>query len=236
MTEKELERYKRQIILPDFGEEGQLKLKKSKVLVVGAGGLGSPVLLYLTAAGIGNIGIMDFDEVSEHNLQRQILFNTNEIGQNKALIAKDKLSALNPYVNIKIYEKAITKENADLIIEKYDVVVSCVDNLPVRYIIDDVCKKHKKPHVFGAIAEFQGQLSVFNYKEGPSYRDLYPELPPEYIVSHTANGGVLGTLPGIIGTIQANEVIKIIVNIGNVLSGKLFVIDILTNEVNYLNI
>lgn len=230
LTNPELTRYARHIAIPEFGIEGQEKLKAAKVLVVGAGGLGSPVLLYLAAAGVGTIGIVDFDSVDDSNLQRQVLYNINDIGSSKALTAKKKLEALNPFIKIKVYQEAYTKNNALSIIENYDIVADGTDNFPTRYLTNDACVLANKVNVYASIFRFEGQVSVFNYldingERGPNYRDLFPKPPPPGMVPNCAEGGVLGVLPGIIGSMQANEVIKIITGVGEPLSGRLFLFD-----------
>jgi len=230
LTNPELTRYARHIAIPEFGIEGQKKLKNAKVLVVGAGGLGSPVLLYLAAAGVGTIGIVDFDLVDDSNLQRQVLYNINDVGLSKAATAKKKLTALNPFINIKVYKEAYTKDNALSIIENYDIVADGTDNFPTRYLTNDACVLANKVNVYASIFRFEGQVSVFNYldkngERGPNYRDLFPSPPPPGMVPNCAEGGVLGVLPGIIGSMQANEVIKIITGVGDPLSGRLFLFD-----------
>lgn len=237
----EIKRYSRHLAIPEFNISGQRKLKASKVLVVGTGGLGSPLLLYLTAAGVGNIGIVDFDVVDESNLQRQILFNVDDVGKSKVEIAKKKLLKLNPYVNIKIFNTRLTSANALNIIKDYDVIADGTDNFPTRYLVNDACVLLDKPNVYASIFRFEGQVSVFNYKNkngerGPNYRDLFPSPPPAGLVPSCAEGGVLGVLPGIIGSIQANEVIKVITGIGIPVSGKLFLLDALSFESKLLKI
>ena len=234
LTEQEKERYNRQVILSEIGVEGQEKMKQANVLVVGAGGLGSPVLLYLTAAGIGHIGIIDNDLVSESHLQRQILYDSTCVDMPKAAIAEQKLEKLNPFCRFTLYEARLVAENASEIISHYDIVVDATDNLATRYLIDEVCNIQKKPMVYGSICEFSGQLSVFHYQDGPSYRKLYPYH--NNIQHFTQPLGVLGTLPGVIGTLQANEVIKIILGKPEVLSGKLLLIDLLNMNFTKLNL
>lgn len=241
LSKEELIRYNRQIILPDFGLAGQEKLKAASVLVIGAGGLGAPNLLYLTAAGIGQIGIIDFDEVSLSNMHRQVLFTEEEIGKNKAEMAKKRLALLNPEVSFKVFDQPITTLNALDIIEQYDLVVDGSDNLPTRYLVNDACYLLDKPLVYGAIFRFEGQVSVFNYvtssgERGPNYRDLFPSPPPPDMVPSCSEGGVLGVLPGIIGSMQANEAIKIITGIGTTLSGKLFLYDAQDVSTRTLNV
>lgn len=230
LNPSELARYARHFALPDFGMEAQLKLKASKVLVVGAGGLGSPVLLYLAAAGVGQIGIIDYDEVDETNLQRQVLYGMPDIGQSKAATAKKRLQELNPHINITTYEVALTSENALDIIASYDVVADGTDNFPTRYLVNDACVLCGKVNVYASIFRYEGQVSVFNYlhesgERGPNYRDLFPSPPPPGMVPNCAEGGVLGVLPGIIGSLQANEVIKVLTGVGEPLSGRLFLFD-----------
>lgn len=231
LNKEDLQRYNRQVIIPEFGQEGQLRLKNSAVLVIGAGGLGAPILQYLTAAGIGRIGIIEFDEVSISNLQRQVLFANDQVGKSKALMSKERLKALNPSVSIETYEVAINAENALELIEQYDLVVDGSDNLATRYLVNDACYLLEKPLVYGAIFRFEGQVSVFNADEGaergPNYRDLFPTPPPPDMVPSCSEGGVLGVLPGIIGSMMANEAIKLIAQIGETLSGRLFVFDAL---------
>lgn len=241
MNKDDLLRYNRQIIIPEFGESGQQKLIDSSVLVIGAGGLGAPILQYLSAAGVGRIGIVDFDEVSLSNLQRQVLFNTKEIGQSKAKTASKKLSLLNPSIHFDVHESPINSLNAIELIEPYDLVVDGSDNLPTRYLVNDACYLLRKPLVYGAIFRFEGQVSVFNIlktdgSRGPNYRDLFPTPPPPEMVPSCSEGGVLGVLPGIIGSMMANEAIKLLVGMGELLSGKLFVFDALDFSTFKLNI
>ena len=234
-TKEELARYNRHIIIPGFGIEAQEKLKNAKVLVVGSGGLGSPALLYLAAAGVGTIGIIDFDVVDDSNLQRQVLFGIDEIGKPKVEAAKRRLEALNPHINIVLYNTQLTSKNAVEIISEYDVVADGTDNFPTRYLVNDATVLAGKPNVYASIFQFEGQVSVFNYTNkdgevGPNYRDLYPTPPPPGLVPSCAEGGVLGVLPGIIGSLQALEVIKVITGVGDVLSGRFFIFDALTFE------
>lgn len=234
-SKEELARYNRHIIIPEFGLEAQQKLKAAKVLVVGSGGLGSPVLLYLAAAGVGNIGIVDFDVVDDSNLQRQVLFGIDEIGKPKVEAAKRRLEALNPHINITLYNTQLTSKNALELIRQYDVVADGTDNFPTRYLVNDASVLTGKPNVYASIFQFEGQVSVFNYTNkdgevGPNYRDLYPTPPPPGLVPSCAEGGVLGVLPGIIGSLQALEVIKVITGVGEVLSGRFFIFDALNFE------
>lgn len=236
-----LHRYSRQILLPEFGIEGQQKLLNSKVLVIGAGGLGSPVLLYLAAAGVGKIGIVDFDVVDESNLQRQVLYTTNDIGKPKAATAAEKIKALNPAIEVQIFNAFIASSNALQIISEFDLVIDGSDNLPTRYLVNDACLLLNKTLIYGAIFQFEGQVSVFNQAlpnnlRGPNYRDLFPTPPPPEMVPSCSEGGVLGVLPGIIGSMMANEAIKIIAGIGTTLSGRLLIFDALDFTTRYLKI
>jgi len=240
-SKEELARYNRHIIIEGFGLEAQKKLKAARVLVIGSGGLGSPVLLYLAAAGVGTIGIVDFDVVDDSNLQRQVLFGVNEIGQPKVDAARSRLEALNPHITIKTYNTQLTSKNALEIIKNYDVVADGTDNFPTRYLVNDACVLLDKPNVYASIFQFEGQVSVFNYRNasgepGPNYRDLYPTPPPPGLVPSCAEGGVLGVLPGIIGSLQASEVIKVITGIGETLSGRFFIFDALTFGTRTFNI
>ncbi len=231
MNKEQLERYDRHIILDEIGEKGQTKLMNAKVLVIGAGGLGAPILQYLVAAGIGTIGIVDADVVSLSNLQRQVLYRENELDLSKALQAKATLSKLNKDVEINAYPYMLNNENAKEIITAYDMVVGATDNFESRQIIDQETKAQKKAFIHGAIGEFEGQVSVFNYKGAPSYADLFPEVPDPT----TLPKGVMGVLPGIIGSMQACEVVKIICGIGEILSGRLLVYNALDFSFHTLN-
>ncbi|MBC9812785.1 molybdopterin-synthase adenylyltransferase MoeB [Crocinitomicaceae bacterium CZZ-1] len=240
-SKEELARYNRHIIIPDFGLEAQKKLKGAKVLVVGSGGLGSPLLLYLAAAGVGTIGIVDFDVVDDSNLQRQVLFGVENIGELKVEAAKKRLQQLNPYITIRTYNTQLTAGNALEIISQYDVIADGTDNFPTRYLVNDASVIAGKPNVYASIFQFEGQVAVFNYTDkngvtGPNYRDLYPTPPDPGLIPNCAEGGVLGVLPGIIGTLQANEVIKVITGIGEPLSGRFFVFDALSFETRTLKI
>jgi len=234
-SREELARYDRHIIIPDFGLEAQKKLKAAKVLVIGSGGLGSPVLLYLAAAGVGTIGIVDFDVVDDSNLQRQVLFGVDEVGKLKAEAARDRLESLNPYIDIVVHNIRLTSENALSIIKQYDVVADGTDNFPTRYLVNDACVLLDKPNVYASIFQFEGQVSVFNYvndkgERGPNYRDLYPTPPPPGLVPSCAEGGVLGVLPGIIGSLQALEVIKVVTGVGELLNGRFYIFDAMNFE------
>ena len=221
LDKEEIERYSRHIILPEVGLEGQKKLKAASVVCIGTGGLGSPLLLYLAAAGIGHIGIVDFDVVDSSNLQRQIIHGTSWVGKLKIESAKNRILEINPTCQVDLYKNRLSSENAIEILKPYDVVVDGTDNFPTRYLTNDACVLLNKPNVYGSIFRFEGQATVFNYKGGPNYRDLFPEPPPPGMVPSCAEGGVLGVLPGIIGTIQATETIKIILGSNNTLSGRL---------------
>ena len=221
LNKDEYQRYSRHIILPEVGLEGQKRLKAASVLCIGSGGLGSPLLLYLAAAGIGRIGLVDFDIVDSSNLQRQIIHSESWVGKPKIESAKNRIHSINPHCQVDLYETAISSENALDILAPYDVVVDGTDNFPTRYLTNDACVLLDKPNVYGSIFRFEGQATVFNYQGGPNYRDLYPEPPPPGMVPSCAEGGVLGVLCGIIGTIQATEAIKIILGAENTLSGRL---------------
>ena len=223
-------RYARHIAIPAFTVEGQKKLKAAKVLCIGSGGLGSPLLLYLAAAGIGHLGIVDFDVVDDSNLQRQVLFTVNDVGKSKAETAKNRLQALNPHIKITVYNEPLTQANAFELVSQYDVVADGTDNFPTRYLVNDACVLAGKVNVYGSIFRFEGQVSVFNYlfedgTRGPNYRDMFPEPPPPGLVPNCAEGGVLGVLPGIVGSMQASEVIKVITGVGEPLAGRLFLFD-----------
>lgn len=231
LTQAEKDRYSRQTILPEIGMEGQLKLKAAKVLIIGAGGLGCPVLQYLAASGVGYIGVADHDKVEVSNLQRQILYTEDDIGKYKAEVAKEKAAVVNPYVFIEAHVINVTIENVLSLIEPYDIVVDGSDNFATRYLLNDACVMLHKPLVFGSIFKFEGQVSVFNYRDGPTYRCIFPEMPAPDEIPNCAVIGVVATLPGIIGTLQANEVIKMITGIGEVLSGRLLVFDALHMQI-----
>ncbi len=236
LTDSEKNRYSRHISLDKVGLTGQEKLKAAKVLVIGAGGLGCPLLQYLTAAGVGTIGIIDFDDVDETNLQRQILFTVNDIGINKAKAAEQRLKQLNPHVNFNVYSEKLTTINAIALFANYDIIVDGTDNFSTRYLVNDACIISNKPLVYGAIYKFEGQVTVFNYKDGPSYRCLFPEAPKAGSVPNCSDVGVIGVLPGLIGTQQANEVLKLILEIGTPLSSKLLTYNALDNSSLTLNV
>ena len=227
LTNEEIKRYSRHLIMPEVGVEGQKKLKASKVLCIGAGGLGSPAAMYLAAAGVGTLGIVDFDTVDFSNLQRQILHGTPDVGRSKLASAKDRLNAINPNVTIETYETALTSQNALELFAPYDVILDGTDNFPTRYLVNDACVLLGKPNAYGSIFRFEGQASVFATKDGPCYRCLYPEPPPPGLVPSCAEGGVLGVLPGIIGVIQATETIKLIIGVGEPLVGRFMIYDAL---------
>lgn len=224
------------MILPELGLTGQESLKVAKVLMIGAGGLGCPVLQYLTAAGVGNIGIVDHDVVDVSNLHRQILYHTADVGKPKAVVAKQKLELLNPHITIHAHKEKLNQENAERLMTNYDLVIDGSDNFTTRYLVNDVCVALDKPLVFGSIYKFEGHVAVFNYSNGPNYRDIFPEPPADDEVPNCAEIGVIGVLPGIIGTYMANEAIKIICGMGEVLAGKLLTINSLDNSVTVFNV
>jgi sulfur-carrier protein adenylyltransferase/sulfurtransferase len=227
LSQEEVSRYSRHLMIPDVGLEGQRKLKAASVLVVGTGGLGSPVLLYLAAAGVGRIGIVDYDVVDVSNLQRQVIHSTLTLGQLKVESARQRMVELNPLVQVDVYNQLFTSANAMQIVQNYDVVVDASDNFPTRYLVNDVCVLAGKPDVYGSIFRFEGQVSVFDGRQGPCYRCLFPEPPPPGLVPTCAEGGVFGVLPGTIGSIQATEVIKLVTGAGTPLVGKLILYDAL---------
>ncbi len=229
-TEEQIYRYSRHIILPEVGGKGQKKLLEASVLLLGAGGLGSPAAMYLAAAGIGNLGIIDFDVVDMSNLQRQILHGVKDVGRPKAESAKDTIKSINPDVNVPLYKERLSSENIYKIFRDYDIIVDGCDNFPTRYLVNDACILTGKTNVHGSIFRFDGQVTVFKPKDGPCYRCLYPEPPPAGLVPSCQEAGVLGVLPGIIGTLQAVEVIKLILGIGKPLIGKLLLYNALDAE------
>ena len=227
LSREEIMRYSRHLIMPEVGMDGQLKLKQAKVLCIGTGGLGAPLGLYLAAAGVGRIGLVDFDTVDLTNLQRQILFDTKDIGRPKIEAATNRLRDLNPDIQIDTFETRLTSENALDILKDYDIVVDGTDNFPTRYLVNDACVILGKPNVYGSIFRFEGQITIFAYPGGPCYRCLYPEPPPPGLVPSCAEGGVLGVLPGIVGAIQAAETLKLIIGKGESLVGRLLLFDAL---------
>lgn len=227
LSTEELMRYSRHLLLPEVAVEGQVKLKNASVALIGAGGLGAPLGLYLAAAGIGRIGVVDFDVVDISNLQRQVIHGTRDIGRKKLDSAAEKMQDINPHLKIDKYDVALTSENALDILRDYDIVIDGTDNFPTRYLVNDACVLLKKPNVYGSIFRFEGQATVFAYEDGPCYRCLYPEPPPPGLVPSCAEGGVLGILPGLIGVVQATEAVKIILGIGSTLKGRLLLYDAL---------
>jgi len=236
LEQSELVRYSRHLILPDVGVAGQEKLKAARVLLIGAGGLGSPAALYLAAAGVGTLGLVDFDNVDVTNLQRQILHGTKDVGRPKLVSARERIADVNPHVRLETYETALTSKNALDISSGYDIVVDGTDNFATRYLVNDACVLLGKPNVYGSIFRFEGQASVFALPDGPCYRCLFPEPPPPGLVPSCAEGGVLGVLPGLVGTIQATEAIKLIVGVGEPLKGRLLLIDTLGMQFRTVNI
>ena len=227
LTNLEVARYSRHLIMPEVGMRGQLKLKEASVLCIGAGGLGSPVALYLAAAGVGRIGIVDFDVVDYSNLQRQVIHGTPDVGRPKLDSARDRLNAINPEVTVETHDAALSSDNALDLLTGYDIIVDGTDNFPTRYLVNDACVLLGKPNVFGSIFRFEGQASVFATKDGPCYRCLYPEPPPPGLVPSCAEGGVLGILPGVVGTIQATEAVKLIIGVGEPLINRFMIYDAL---------
>jgi sulfur-carrier protein adenylyltransferase/sulfurtransferase len=227
LTKKEIERYSRHLIMPEVGMDGQLKLKQAKVLCIGTGGLGAPLGLYLAAAGVGRIGLVDFDRVDDSNLQRQVLFSTEDVGRPKIVAAADRLRGLNPDIQIDTFDTHFSSENALEILKDYDIVVDGTDNFPTRYLVNDASVLLKKRNVYGSIFRFEGQITIFGDPNGPCYRCLYPEPPPPGLVPSCAEGGVLGVLPGIVGSIQAAETLKLIIGKGESLIGRLLLFDAL---------
>ena len=236
LTNDQISRYSRHLIMPEVGVEGQEKLINSKVLCIGAGGLGSPLALYLAAAGVGNLGILDFDVVDFSNLQRQIIHSEMNVGTLKVDSAKERLEELNSDINITTYNERLTSENAMEIFKGYDLVIDGTDNFATRYLVNDTCVLLGIPNVYGSIFRFEGQVSVFDAKRGPCYRCLYPEPPPPGLVPSCAEGGVLGILPGIIGTMQAAEAIKLIIEKGTPLIGKLLFLDVMEMKIDELTL
>ena len=227
LSKEEILRYSRHLIMPEVSMEGQLKLKQAKVLLIGSGGLGAPLSLYLAAAGVGRLGLVDFDKVDFTNLQRQVIFGTSSVGRSKLEAARERLADLNPQIQIDTYETRLTSENALDILRGYDIIVDGTDNFPTRYLVNDASVLLGKPNVYGSIFRFEGQVSIFGYPEGPCYRCLYPEPPPPGLVPSCAEGGVLGVLPGIIGALQAMETLKLVLGKGQPLVGRLLQFDAL---------
>ncbi len=236
LTPEEIRRYSRHLILPEVGMDGQLKLKQAKVLMVGTGGLGAPMALYLAAAGVGTLGLIDFDVVDESNLQRQVIHGTSDVGRKKIESAEASIKEINPNVQVVKHETALTSDNAMEILKDYDIVADGTDNFPTRYLVNDACVLLKKPNVYGSIFRFEGQASVFAMEDGPCYRCLYPEPPPPGLVPSCAEGGVLGILPGTVGLIQATEVVKLILGIGEPLKGRLVLYDALNMKFRELRL
>jgi molybdopterin/thiamine biosynthesis adenylyltransferase/rhodanese-related sulfurtransferase len=236
LSSEELQRYSRHLTLPEFGREGQEKLKNASVLLVGAGGLGSPAATYLAAAGVGRIGLVDFDTVEASNLQRQILYGTSDVGRPKLDAASERLEDLNPHVEVERHEVRLTSDNALDIIDEYDVVADGTDNFPTRYLVNDACVMTGTPNVYASIFRFEGQVSVFATEDGPCYRCLYEEPPPPGLVPSCAEGGVLGILPGFVGTLQATEVIKLLADVGEPLVGRLLMSDALNMDFRTVNV
>ncbi len=236
LSNDEILRYSRHLIMPEVGMNGQRKLKAAKVLCIGAGGLGSPLAIYLTAAGVGTLGIVDFDVVDYTNLQRQIIHSTNDVGRKKLDSAADKLTALNPFLNLRTFDMKLTSANALELFREFDIVADGTDNFPTRYLVNDACVLTGKPNVYGSIFRFEGQASVFATEEGPCYRCLYPEPPPPGLVPSCAEGGVLGILPGLVGVIQAAETIKLILGQGDSLAGRLLLVDALAMKFRELKL
>ena len=236
LSKDEILRYSRHLIMPEVGMDGQLKLKAAKVLLVGTGGLGSPMALYLTAAGIGTIGLVDFDVVDYTNLQRQVIHGTSDVGKPKIDSAIESMNEINPFVNVIRHEVALTSENAMELVKDYDIVADGTDNFPTRYLVNDVCVLLNKPNVYGSIFRFEGQATIFAAEGGPCYRCLYPEPPPPGLVPSCAEGGVLGILPGVVGLIQATEVVKLILGKGETLVGRLMLYDALNMKFRELKL
>jgi adenylyltransferase/sulfurtransferase len=236
LSNREIERYSRHLIMPEVGMEGQKRLKSAKVLLVGTGGLGSPIAMYLAAAGVGTIGLVDFDTVDYSNLQRQIIHSTTSVGKSKLISAKASMEAINPEIDIVLHQVLLNSSNALEIITDYDIVCDGTDNYQTRYLVNDACVLLNKVNVYGSIFRFEGQASVFDASKGPCYRCLYSEPPPPGLVPSCSEGGVLGVLPGIIGTIQANEIIKLIINQGEPLIGRLLLLDALDMEFRELKL
>ncbi|MGB1250335.1 MAG: molybdopterin-synthase adenylyltransferase MoeB [Candidatus Promineifilaceae bacterium] len=236
LNQKEVRRYSRHLLLPDVGITGQKKLKAASILLIGAGGLGSPLAMYLAAAGVGRLGLVDYDIVDYTNLQRQLLYTTADVGRSKLEAAKERIEALNPHVQVDTYNVPLSSANALELFEPYDIIIDGTDNFPTRYLVNDACVMLGKPNVYGSIFRFEGQVSVFHAQEGPCYRCLYPEPPPPGLVPSCAEGGVLGILPGIVGTLQATEAVKLIIGAGETMIGRLMLFDALMMEFTELKL
>src|SRR6202045_3735634 len=236
LSNEEVLRYSRHLIMPEVGMEGQQKLKAARVLCIGTGGLGSPLAVYLAGAGVGTLGLVDFDVVDFTNLQRQVIHFTSDVGRSKLESAREKIAAINPYVDVKTFETRLTSQNALEIFKDFDIIVDGTDNFPTRYLVNDACVITGKPNVYGSIFRFEGQASVFATKDGPCYRCLYPEPPPPGLVPSCAEGGVLGILPGLVGVIQATEAIKLILGAGDPLIGRLLLVDALSMKFRELKL
>ncbi len=236
LSKDECQKYSRQIILPGFGTAAQQKLKNAKVLVIGCGGLGSPVLLYLAAAGVGQIGIVEFDTINITNLHRQILFDSHHVGKNKITEASEKLRAINPEIKLELFPDRLNSQNCLTIFKKYDLVVDCSDNFPTRYLVNDACEILNLPFIYAAIHQFEGQVAVFNYKNSTTYRDLFPTPPPPEMAPNCAESGILGSVAGIIGSLQANEALKIITGLGTPLVNQVLLVEVLEMQVRKLKI
>ncbi len=236
LTRDEILRYSRHLLIPEVGLEGQRRLKAASALVIGTGGLGSPVALYLAAAGVGNLGLVDFDVVDSSNLQRQVIHGSGSVGQLKVESARARITDLNPAVQVDVYNEAFTSENARAIAQRYDIILDGTDNFPTRYLTNDVSVFLRKPNVYASIYRFDGQVSVFDASRGPCYRCLFPEPPPPGLVPSCAEGGVLGVLPGTIGTIQATEALKVLLGIGEPLIGRLLLYDALAMSVEFVKL
>jgi len=236
LSHKELKRYSRHLLIPEVGLEGQQKLKAASVLIVGTGGLGSPISLYLAAAGVGRIGLIDYDRVDYSNLQRQVIHATSMVDKLKVNSARERLLDLNPEIQVEIFDQILTSENARQIVKEYDIILDGTDNFPTRYLLNDLCVLTGKPYIYGSIFRFDGQVSVFDARKGPCYRCLFPEPPPSGSVPTCAEGGVFGVLPGVIGTLQATEAIKLILGIGEPLIGKLLLYNALDQSFDYVKL
>jgi len=232
----ELKRYEKHLLLPEIGEEGQTKLKSSSVLVVGAGSLGTPVLLYLAASGVGKIGIVDYDKIEEKNLQCQLLYGNKDVGKHKVIIARQRLTEMNPNINFEILNMEIKEDNVQQLTSKYDLILDTTNRFSSHYIIDDACKLGGKAWIYGSIKKYQGELTVFNYQGGPAFRDIYPDEEVKMERAQPYKSGIVAVLPGLMGSIQVTECIKILLNFGEILSGKLLTIDLKKNQYSVIRI